>query len=329
MTHHTLFHYLIGGMLSVYASGAYAESTPGSSAKAPAISAQYTPKHIAGDTHVIHGPMGMPNPQNQGFMNNPGMVVTDAGVVIIDAGSTVQTGEMVLAEAKKLSDQPIVATFSTHIHGDHWLGNQAIATAYPGAKHYAHPNLIELANNGEAQTWVDLMLTLTEGASAGTEAVIPAEAVNDGDEIKIGNKTFRLIHKGKAHTTTDSMIHVIEDDVYFLGDNTMNGRMGRMDDGNFLGLVETLDAAIATDAKHYVPGHGLTGSVKLVKNYRNLIDNIYQNAAKYYDEGLSDFEMKPKIVEALKPYHGWSDFDEAIGRFTSFAVLEAEERAFQ
>lgn len=314
---------------ALYLLPAHAETTTKTTSKAPALKTEYTPKVIAGDTHVIHGPLGMPNPENQGFMNNPGIVVTDAGLVIIDAGSTVQVGEMVLATAKTISDQPVVATFSTHIHGDHWLGNQAIAAAYPDAKHYAHPKLTELANNGDAQTWVDLMLDLTEGASAGTIATIPADPMNDGDEIKIGNKTFRITHKGQAHTLTDAMVHVLEDDVYFLGDNTFNGRMGRMDDGNFLGLVETLDAAIAAKAQHYVPGHGLTGSVKLVENYQRLIAKVYEGAAKYYDEGLADYEMKPMIVETLKPYHGWSDFHDAIGRFTSLAVLEAEARAFE
>jgi glyoxylase-like metal-dependent hydrolase (beta-lactamase superfamily II) len=33
--------------------------------------------------------------------------------------------------------------FNTHVHGDHWLGNQAIVERYPAVKIYAHPNMIE------------------------------------------------------------------------------------------------------------------------------------------------------------------------------------------
>ncbi len=76
---------------------------------------------VAKNTWVMHGPRELPNPQNKGFMNNPGIVKTSAGLVIIDPGSTLQVGENVLAEVKKISDEDIVAVFNTHVHGDHWL----------------------------------------------------------------------------------------------------------------------------------------------------------------------------------------------------------------
>lgn len=296
--------------------------------KGPALKAQYSAENIAGDTYVIHGPMATPNADNQGFMNNPGIIITSKGVVIIDPGSTVQTGEMVLAEVKKLSDAPVVATFSTHIHGDHWLGNQAIKAAYPDVKLYAHPQLIVEANEGEAQVWVDRLLQLTEGASSGTVAVIPDLPINDGDSITIGNKTFAIVHKGIAHSKTDIMIHVKEDDVYFLGDNNPYLRMGRIDDGSYVGLIATLDVALEANAKHYVPGHGPSGDKSIVVSYRGLVSGIYEGAKKYYDEGLTDYEMKPKIIETLGEWQSWGDFDDAIGRFISLAVLEAEQHAF-
>ena len=48
------------------------------------------------------------------------------GVILVDPGSTYQVGKQVLAEIKKVTTKPVVAVFNTHIHGDHWLGNQAI-----------------------------------------------------------------------------------------------------------------------------------------------------------------------------------------------------------
>ena len=38
---------------------------------------------VAANTWVIHGPMDYPNPENRGFINNPALVVTPAGVVIV------------------------------------------------------------------------------------------------------------------------------------------------------------------------------------------------------------------------------------------------------
>jgi len=54
--------------------------------KGPAIK-DYPVNQVAENVYVIHGPLGTPNPQNQGFMNNPGFVVTNDGIVVIDRGS--------------------------------------------------------------------------------------------------------------------------------------------------------------------------------------------------------------------------------------------------
>ncbi|MCK5923478.1 MAG: hypothetical protein KAG66_21260, partial [Methylococcales bacterium] len=126
----------------------------------------------------------------------------------------------------------------------------------------------------------------------------------------------------------DIMIHIAEDDVYFMGDNVFNGRMGRMDDGSYVGLNTTLDSALEEDAAYYVPGHGPTGDKEVVLTYQALIAGIYAYAQEYYEEGLSDFEMKPLIAEKLKRWHSWPDFNDTIGRLVSFAALEAEAHAF-
>ena len=86
--------------------------------KGPALK-DYPAEQVTENVYVIHGPLGMPNPENQGFMNNPAFVITNDGIVIIDPGSSVQTGEMLLRVMAKISDKPVIAVFNTHIHGDH------------------------------------------------------------------------------------------------------------------------------------------------------------------------------------------------------------------
>ena len=120
---------------------------------------------------MIHGPTELPSPSNQGFMNNPAFVVTDEGVVVIDPGSSVQVGEMVLARIEKVTDKPILAVFNSHIHGDHWLGNQAIRAKYPDVPIYGHERVPPKVEAGAGTEWVDLMLSMTEKATAGTGVV--------------------------------------------------------------------------------------------------------------------------------------------------------------
>ena len=312
--------------------GLIAMTVPGLSAlaskEAPGIRAKFEAEQISDHVYVIHGPKGFPNAMNQGFMNNPVIISTSEGLVIIDPGSSVQVGRMVLQHAAAISDQPVVAAFATHIHGDHWLGNQAITEKYPDAKLYAHPDLIESAQAGAAETWLDLMNQLTAGATEGTQIVIPNNPVEDGDNIMIGDVTFEIHHKGKAHTTNDIGIIIAPDNVLVTGDLVFNRRLGRMDDGSFLGLIETLDHLIGLNPEKVIPGHGQTSDVSIVQAMRDLHHAIYSTVETEYESGKSDFEMKDVVVENTMPFQKWDGYKDGIGRLVSLGYLEVEENEF-
>ena len=288
----------------------------------------YPFEQVAENTWVIHGPLEMPNVSNQGFMNNPGIVLTDSVVVVVDPGSSVQSGEMVLRMLEKVSDQPVVAVFNTHIHGDHWLGNQAIRAAYPDAPIYGHTEMLAMVEAGSGDTWVELMDRLTEGATKGTRVVGPNHAVKHGDTIKIGNKTFRIHHYGQAHTRTDIMIQVEEDGVVFLGDNVTADRIPRMTDGNFMGNISTVDKISEIDASTWVPGHGPTGDATILKAYRDYLQAVYASAEKAFNDDLDSSDVKAISIKATTQYKNWSGYDEELGPQGAQAFMEVEAAEF-
>jgi glyoxylase-like metal-dependent hydrolase (beta-lactamase superfamily II) len=288
----------------------------------------YPFEKVASHTWVIHGPLGLPSVENQGFMNNPGLVITSAGVVIVDPGSSLQSGEMVLRMIKKISDKPVVAVFNTHIHGDHWLGNQAIKAAYPKAKIYGHPKMLAAIEAGEGETWVQLMDRMTKGATKGTQVVGPGHSINNGDVIKVGEKSFRIHHYGQAHTITDIMIEVAEESVIFLGDNTTNQRIPRMIDGNFKGSLQTIKTILKLEIKTWVPGHGPTDGRAMVVHYQNYLSKIYQAAKKAFNDDLDSSDVKPLALKATTEYSQWSGYKKEIGRHSVQAYAEVEAAEF-
>ncbi len=295
--------------------------------RAPPIKGDYALDRITPRVYVIHGPNQLPAPNNQGFMNNPGFVVTTAGVVVVDSGSSVQVGEMLLGKIRSVTKTPVVAVFDTHVHGDHWLGNDAIRAAFPKAKLYAHPEMIARAA-AEGANWVTILNRLSNGAIAGTKVVAPDRPVSHGDQILIGELHFRIHHNGKAHTDGDIMIEVVEEKLMFLGDNGIRDRAGRLDDGDFRGNIAALDMALATSVEHFVPGHGKTGGREVPQAYREWLGKLYAAVKKYRAQGLSDFEMKDKVVADLAAYKSWSNFDAEIGKLISLAWLQAEREDF-
>ena len=219
--------------------------------KAAPLRGEWTPEQVAPGVYVIHGPAELPSPSNQGFMNNPAFVVTDAGVVVIDPGSSVQVGEMLLDRIGRVTDKPVLAVFNSHIHGDHWLGNQAIRERYPDVPIYGHERVGPKVIAGAGTEWVEMLLRMTENATAGTEVVKPDHPVKDGDEFTIGGLTYRVMNNDKAHTDTDIMLHIRELDVMFLGDNAGHGRILRLEGGSFPGNIEALEDAVASGASGF------------------------------------------------------------------------------
>jgi len=288
----------------------------------------YAFEEVANNTWVIHGPRELPNPENKGFMNNPGIVITSAGLVMIDPGSTVQTGEHVLAEVKEISDLPIVAVFNTHIHGDHWLANQAIKAAYPDVKIYGHPEMLLAIENGEGETWVNTMNTLTEGASLGTEVVAPDLTVDNTDVIKVGDTEFKIHHYGISHTTSDIMVEVVESSVIFLGDNVLSLRIPRTADGQFQGNISTINTVLESDIKTYIPGHGPSGDKTMVETYLNYLVLVYEAAQKAFEDDLDSSDVLDITKETTAAYKDWHGYSDLLGPQGAQAYGEVEAAEF-
>ncbi len=284
----------------------------------------YPAKRVAPDTWVITGPLGEPSVRNQGFMNNPAWVIAGDQVVVIDPGSSVQAGRMVVKAIKKTTKLPVTAVYNTHVHGDHWLGNQAILDAWPNAILIAHPDMIAKAKAGDADTWVNMMSRLTRGYTDGTQAVIPTIATFNGMTSKIGTRWFKVHSSDDAHSKTDIMIEV-DNGVLFTGDNVLNGRIGRIDDGTIKGNIRAIEHGIAMQPKVVVPGHGKPGSSAMMAAQREYFQTLYDAVKAEYDAGKSDFEMKPAVAKKLAAFKKWNGFDEALGRHISLAILEIEQ----
>ena len=284
----------------------------------------YAPTRVAPHTWVIHGPLGDPSVANQGFMNNPAFIVTRDGVVVVDPGSSVQAGRMVLRQIRQLTGKPVTHVLNTHVHGDHWFGNEAIHAVFPQAKIMAHPEMIRVAHDGAAARWLDIMDRLTEGFTRETRAVIPPVPLGESQKFTAGGIEFRIHAPEKAHSGTDIMIEIVSEGVLFLGDNVMNGRFGQMNDGTFHGNIAACDRALTSDAKIFVPGHGKTGGSQIVAAYRDYLATLLETVKRELDAGKQDYEMKDTVKARLAAYTGWEGFDLHFGRHISVAVLELE-----
>jgi len=301
--------------------------SPGVQSSPRDIHTNYPLTRLTNKVYVIYGPNEEVSKQNQGFRNNPVIVTTSKGVVVVDPGSSVYSGEMVINKIREVTDKPVIAVFNTHAHGDHWLGNDGIRRHYPHVPIYAHPRVKQIIENGDGNMWLKAINQRTEDAIEGTKVVTPDHAVKQGQEIKFGDTTFRIYVTDKAHSDSDIMIEIVEDNVFLFGDILRVRNIGPFM-ASFKGNLAALDIGEKAHAKIYVPGHGPGGGKGIIDQYRRFLIELKADVKKYMDQGLSDFEMKAKVIKALASSQNWSGFDENIGRLISLAYLEVENESF-
>ena len=286
-------------------------------------------QQLSDELYIIQGPQQFPSPETAGFMNNPGFVVTPGGVVVIDPGSSVQIGQVLVEKIKQVSPLPVVAVFNTHVHGDHWLGNQAILKAWPEVSIYAHERMIERVESGEGEDWISNFNASTAGATAGTEVVVPNIGLLGGETLNIGGIVFQIYHTGKAHTDNDLMIELKQQKSIFLGDIVTDRRIqsARPEDSDIKGQIKAVEFALQTDNTLFIPGHGAVGGKEMVERQLHFLRDLLAAVEKYYEQGLSDYEMKDLVMRDLSDYGQWFNFSE-IGRVIAYIYLKVEEDSF-
>ena len=286
-------------------------------------------RRVSEHVYIAHGPQEFPNPQTAGFMNNPGFVVTRDGVVVVDPGSSVQIGRRLLHSIRSVSDKPIVAVFNTHVHGDHWLGNHAIRESYPHARIYAHQRMLEHVDAGAGEEWIALFSRLTQGATDGTKVNGPNIGLKGGEVIPIGELSFHIYHTGKAHSDNDIMIELPAESALFTGDIVTNRRIqsARPEDSDIYGQIRAVKVALGTNSRWYLPGHGHSGGREIAEEQLLFLQQLLGAVQRYYEQGMSDYEMVKPVKKDLSAYSDWYNFDE-LGRVIGHVYLKVEENAF-
>ena len=325
---HKLFTALIFLMIPV--SQGFAETTDTATTIKihQAILNDYKPKKVSEHTYVIHGPMRSDLKKTQGFVNNPAFIISDKSVIVVDPGTSVQIGRALLHHIKKITKNPITHVFNTHIHGDHWLGNQAFSENNPDVKILAHPAFLQAAEDGEANQWLDIFLSASGGTIKGTKIVLPTIALKDQQVIKIDNISIKIHSSDWAHTKTDVMLEVIEDKLLFTGDTVNNERIVPFEGGSYKGSIESISKAMKLDIKVVVPGHGATTGSDLLATYKAGLESIYQTTKRLIDDDMEAYEMKDEVIASNKAFKNWLGLEDEIGRYLSLAVQEIEQEDF-
>ena len=73
-------------------------------------------------------------PDGSWYLNNTGFLVSDAGVISVDATSTERRTRAYLDAIKAVTEKPVRTLVNTHHHGDHTHGNYLMSGTARGRR---------------------------------------------------------------------------------------------------------------------------------------------------------------------------------------------------
>jgi len=262
-----------------------------------------------------------------GAGGNTTVFTGDEGILVVDT-QFAPLSTKILNAIRAISTGPIRYVVSTHMHGDHIGGNEAIAKA---GRTRAGGNVVgDLGAGATSQATViaheNVLTRLSAPPAAGQQAVPfgqwPTETFfGKKREFLFNGEAVQIIHEPKAHTDGDSVVFFRKSDVVATGDlfttvmypfiDVANG--GSMN-GYIDGLNAILDITVPSNVNEggtmVIPGHGRLSDEQDVIEYRDMATIVRDRIKEYVKRGMTLEQVKAK-----KPT---LDFDGRYGSDTGF-----------
>lgn len=237
-----------------------------------------------------------------GSGGNVSLIVGEHRALLVD-DKYAQTGELVLAEVKKVTDKPLDLVFNTHWHGDHTGANQIMGEH--GAVIIAHENVRKILSEGAGIRLFDSRM------KPYSEVALPQITFQDTLSFHLLGDTIRVQHYPGAHTSGDGVLYMTKANILITGDLYFNSTYPFVDvenGGNVVGLSKAIASIVASidDKTIVIPGHGPLSNRSELAQYQAMLDASIAAVAPLKAKGMSLAE-----VRAENPF---ADLNDAWGK---------------
>lgn len=260
--------------------------------------------------------------------SNAGIIVTDDGVVVVDALVSPAAAYVLVQELRALTHKPVRTVITTHFHYDHAHGMQAFG---PGVELVAHEFTRAQLLAGASQrgaAYEGLVRVLGErrdslqrllGQARDSAARAPLRealervrryrvaAIDDvrptpptvtfRDELRLyrGGREIRVLHWGPAHTGGDAVVFLPKERVVFTGD-LVSESLPYLGDGQLSAWGEVLDRIRALGATVVLPGHGAAiRDVTVLEHEAALLRDLDRQARALLAAGVPVEQVEPRL----------------------------------
>lgn len=295
-----------------------------SAAKYAPTSVEMELKKVTEHVYYVEGVPGIAT-DNEGFISNAGVVVTDDGVVVFDTLGTPSLAARLVSLIRDVTEQPIKKVIVSHYHADHIYGLQVFEDL--GAEIYAPYGAQKyLQSDAAKERLEERQFSLDPWVNEDTRLVLPDETVTESSQFELGGMTFTINYMGKAHSDGDLSMLVEPDKVLFSGDIIFEGRIPFVGNADTKKWLDTLTKLETGGLTALIPGHGPASTnpkdtISLTRRYLAFLRETM-------GAGVEEFTPFDEVYAATD----WSEFKglpafEAGNRINAYQVylsMEAE-----
>jgi len=230
---------------------------------------------VADDLYVIDG----------GGAGNVAVYITNEGVIMVD-DKYEQHFDEIMANVKKVTNQPIKYILSTHYHADHSGGNTRFSSiAEIISTRNAHDGIVQHKQSNAPNDMIPARVTFTQET-----------------DLFLGGKEVRAKYYGRGHTNGDAFVYFPALKVLHTGDmfTSATPLIDYPGGGSLLEWPKTLDAVMndkSLDFDTVIPGHGPVSKKADLLTYRNNAQKMLTRVQSLIRQGKSQDEVA-KVMTA-------------------------------
>jgi glyoxylase-like metal-dependent hydrolase (beta-lactamase superfamily II)/rhodanese-related sulfurtransferase len=278
------------------------------------------PEQVADGVWSAIGATAPPTYENSGHNNNLSFIVTDEGVVVVNAGDNYLLARALHEEIKKITDQPVRYVVLENGQGHAMLGSNYWKEQ--GATVIAHADAAREIETHGAEI-LDRMRQGRRDKGSFTEVVPPDETFEDEKVLTLGDQRIEIRRLGPAHSPGDISVWLPDKKLVIAGDLAFHQRLLPVfEDTDTAGWIETWDAFEALGAEVVIPGHGDPTDMAEVTRYtRDYLVYMRERIGELIDAGGGLTEAYEVDQSA---YRGLDTFDELARRNAGRIFREME-----
>jgi len=207
-----------------------------------------------------------------------------------------------------LGPGPVRYRINTHWHGDHTGANALLASR--GA--------VTIGQHNVRERMAAEQRIRGRAIPPEPEAMRPLLTYEGDLTIHLNGEAVHILHPSRAHTDSDSIVHLPGANVLAMGDIFFNRMLPFLDvagGGSSEVLVRTFgfEASMADDRTIVVPGHGAVGRKADLAVYRDMLVALRTGVAAMIGEGRSLDQIKAaRLADRYTTGLGWITPDELV-----------------